>query len=96
VRSPAVASPSYMLLLYSKTCSIASISQQNKEILPDPALDRQPNPMKLHHISPPASGGFLTASPGAGVKAGRRPPAGPGLDAGEDGATLSSRKRAVI
>ncbi len=31
----------------------------------------------------------------AGVKAGRRPPAGLGLDAGEDGATVGSRKRAI-
>src|SRR6187200_109289 len=30
--------------------------------------------------------------PGAGVNAGRRPPAGLGVDPGEDGATLGSRK----
>jgi hypothetical protein len=32
----------------------------------------------------------VNASPGAGVKAGRRPPAGLGLDPGEDGATLET------
>jgi hypothetical protein len=36
----------------------------------------------------PAPGGCSPVSPGAGVKAGRRPPAGLGLDAGEDDATL--------
>jgi hypothetical protein len=39
-------------------------------------------------IPPPAFGDCSFASPGAGVKAGRRPPAGLGLDTGKDGATL--------
>ena len=58
----------------------------------------QPNPGTLHKHSPrtslilhprPAPGGCpRSVSPGAGVRAGRRPRAGLGLDAGEDDATL--------
>jgi hypothetical protein len=40
------------------------------------------------------SGGGSTAPPAAGVNAGRRPPGGLGVDPGEDGATVGSRKRA--
>lgn len=42
----------------------------------------------------PGSGGGLGVPPAAGVNVGRRPPAGLGVDPGEDGATLGSRKRA--
>jgi hypothetical protein len=35
-------------------------------------------------------------SPGGGVKSGRRPPGGPGLDAGEDDATLPQPEQVVI
>jgi hypothetical protein len=74
-------------------------SQQNKENdTPELAPDRpsqphrplpQHSPQTLLFLAP----GLLPAtafpvSPGAGVKAGRRPPAGLGLDAGEDDATL--------
>jgi hypothetical protein len=41
----------------------------------------------------PGSGCGWRVSPAAGVKAGRRPPAGLGLDRGEDGITLGSRER---
>jgi hypothetical protein len=56
---------------------------------------RTPNPWCVFGLFSPffflGVGDFGRASPAAGVKAGRRPPGGLGLDAGEDGARLRGR-----
>src|SRR5215210_6548400 len=46
--------------------------------------------------SGPAPVPWTPVSPGAGVRAGRRPPEGLGLDAGEDEATLGAREPALM
>ena len=65
----------------------------------DPAIPRKRGDLRLTDLvlgrffEPGSSGGFKGRRPQRGVNAGRRPPAGLGVDAGEDGATLGSRKR---
>jgi hypothetical protein len=62
-------------------------NESNCTAAPNSSQDN-PLPNQLILNPGPASDDCQTAPPAAGVKAGRRPPVGLGLDAGEDGATL--------
>ena len=97
-------SPSSIHLFYSNMCSMTS-GFPNKIRKSKPKACAQPLTQSRTDSSPTFPGPFAlgprtcfralpkSASPGAGVKAGRRPPVGLGLDASEDDATLPSRKQ---
>jgi transposase InsO family protein len=67
-----------------------------RELTLDPGRDYQPRglppgpPKKTAATPRPAFRSRPARATAAGVKAGRRPPAGPGLDPGEDGATITA------
>jgi hypothetical protein len=67
-----------------------------RDLILDPTRDYQPRglppgPPKRTAATPrPASRSRPHRATAAGVKAGRRPPEGPGLDTGEDGATITA------
>ena len=96
-RVVAVESPSCMSLLYSKMCSTTSCFpnkiRKNRDQNPHPTAQANPLTKPLHTHSPSCSRHCLQRAarswgqgwPGAC----EGPPGGLGLDAGEDGATLS-------
>lgn len=73
-----------------KRCLKRAIARQLYRHLNRTAATYKPS----HPRGPLAPAPCSTVAPAAGVKAGRRPPAGQGLDAGKDETRLAERKRA--